>query len=190
MRKSKFGAHLCDIVVVDHLARFWVRQRVTVSTVNPAHLRTLALLGANLGFFFNFSGGRLIERRSPIMAGTSCQLACWGGRPATLRLQFVYRGGDGAQWVCTHNPRVSLQNLQPGQGHLGGRLWPARRARPLAYFRGPAPHRQLSGGEVRHRRSLAPVWGKPSHTLLKFRTQGWHGAADPGTHRSYHLRLS
>ena len=33
---------------------------------------------------------------------------------------------------------------------------------------------------MRHRRSLAPVWGKPSHTLLKFRNQGWHGAADPG----------
>ena len=144
MRKSKFGAHLCDIVVVDHLARFWVRQRVTVSTVNPAHLRTLALLGANLGFFLNFSGkGRLIERRSP---GTSCQPACWGGRPATLRLQFVYRGGDGAQWVCTHNPTSFPPKFAARSGSLGWKAMASKAGETVGLLSGSCSPQAALGG--------------------------------------------
>ena len=66
----------------------------------------------------------------------------------------------GPRGCVRTSPRVSLQNSQPGQGHFGGRLWPARRARPLAYFRGPAPHRQLAGGSAPTESRRSPSLGK------------------------------
>ena len=83
----------------------------------------------------------------------------------------------GPRGCVRTTPRVSLQNSQPGQGHFGGRLWPARRARPLAYFRGPAPHRQLSGGSAPTESRRSPSLGKAVAHCLSSAPRLWLGAA-------------
>ena len=185
----EFGAHLCDIVVCkepDALARFWVRPtRGSPQRSAQTHLRTLALLGANVGFFFEFlrrlDGAEEIPwGRNRLSAGDR------GGKTCDLASSVCLftEGVMGPRGCVRTTPRVSLQNLQPGQGHFGGRLWPAGRARPLAYFRGPAPHRQLSGGvsaPTRRRSSSVdqdgPSLGKAVAHCLSSAARGWHGAA-------------
>ena len=104
----------------DHLARFWVRQRVTVSTVNPAHLRTLALLGANVGFLSNFSGGSTEPRRFPGADEQAVSWRPWGADvPASVFGLFVHGGGDGAQRVRTHNPTSFPPKFAARSGSLG-----------------------------------------------------------------------
>ena len=178
----EFGAHLCDIVVCkepDHLARFWVRPtRGSPQRSAPTHLRTLALLGANVGFFFEFLRG--LHRTEGIPWGRN-RLSAGDRRGKTCDLAssvcLFTEGVMGPRGCVRTTPRVSLQNSQPGQGHFGGRLWPARRARPLAYFRGPAPHRQLSGGTRRRSMDSGPSLGKAVAHCLSSAPRGWHGAA-------------
>ena len=114
-------------------------------TFGPWHLS----LGANIGFAFEFLRRTDRENRGdPLRPEIAASRRVRGAdvRPCLFPL-FVYpgTGKGGAQRVRTHNPRVSLQNSQPGQGHFGGRLWPARRARPLAYFRAPALSQARTG---------------------------------------------
>ena len=99
-----------------------------------------------------------------VRGGQTCQL------PSSVCLST--EGAMGPRGCVRTTPRVSLQNSQPGQGHFGGRLWPARRARPLAYFRGPAPHRQLCAPARRRSMDDGPSLGKAVAHCLSSAPEG------------------
>ena len=124
--------------------------------------------------------GRMNRLSAGVRGGQTCQL------PSSVCLST--EGAMGPRGCVRTTPRVSLQNSQPGQGHFGGRLWPARRARPLAYFRGPAPHRQLCAPARRRSMDDGPSLGKAVAHCLSSAPPG--GSEQPGRHRINPQRLS
>ena len=106
--EEEFGAHLCDIVVASTritLPGSGSGQLGSPQRSAPTHLRTLALLGANVGFLSNFSGGSTEPRRFPGADEQAVSWRPWGADvPASVFGLFVHGGGDGAQRVRTHNP--------------------------------------------------------------------------------------
>ena len=134
--EEEFGAHLSDIVVASTritLPGSGSGQLGSPQRSAPTHLRTLALLGANVGFLSNFSGGSTEPRRFP-GAGTGCQLASVGGRRASFRLWFVCprrgRWGPEGAYAQPHEfpskirSQVRVTSVE-GYGQQGGRdRWP------------------------------------------------------------------
>ena len=115
----------------------------TVSSNAPSDLGTS---GRQRGFLFEFLRG--IRRTEEIPWGRNrLSAGVRGGRTCDLASSVCLskEGVMGPRRCVRTIQRVSLQNSQPGQGHFGGRLWPARRARPLAYFRAPALSQARTG---------------------------------------------